>query len=105
MSSTRLWVGLDVHKESIAVAVFEGTRSEGRPVVTIRNDPAQVRKLLSRLRKEGEVRACYEAGRLIRGGTDVGSLREAMLRWVAGVAFMVGPPRVCARRLATSAST
>jgi transposase len=59
---TTLWVGLDVHKESISVGVLEGTRSEGRPVVTIANEPMQIRRLFSRLAKEGEVRACYEAG-------------------------------------------
>jgi transposase len=53
---------LDVHKESICVAVFEGTRSEGRPVITIANEPAQIRRLFSRLDREGDVRACYEAG-------------------------------------------
>ena len=35
MKSTTLWVGLDVHKESISVAVFEDARTQGRPVVTI----------------------------------------------------------------------
>lgn len=62
MKPTTLWVGLDVHKESIAVAVFEGARTEGRTVLLIPNEPSQIRKLFSRLKKEGEVRACYEAG-------------------------------------------
>jgi transposase len=62
MKPTTLWVGLDVHKESISVAVFEDARTQGRPVVTIANEPTQIRKVFSRLKKEGEVRACYEAG-------------------------------------------
>ena len=62
MKSTPLWVGLDVHKESISVAVFEDRHSTGRTVVTIPNEPTQIRKLFLRLKKEGEVHACYEAG-------------------------------------------
>ena len=62
MKPTTIWVGLDVHKESISVAVLEGDRAQARPIVTIPNEPMQIRKLFSRLRKEGDVRACYEAG-------------------------------------------
>ncbi len=62
MKATTLWVGLDVHKESITVAVFEDARTEGRPVVTLPNEPTAIRKLFSRLKKEGEIRSCYEAG-------------------------------------------
>lgn len=61
MKSTTLWVGLDVHKESISVAVVDDARA-GRPVVTITNEPTRIRKVFSRQKKEGEVRACYEAG-------------------------------------------
>jgi transposase len=61
MKSTTIWVGLDVHKETISVAVLDGRRT-GRPTVTVPNEPAQLRRLFARLKKEGEVRACYEAG-------------------------------------------
>jgi transposase len=57
-----LHVGMDVHKESISVAVLEGDLREGRPTVTVPNEPKQPRRLFGRLKKEGEVRACYEAG-------------------------------------------
>lgn len=62
MKSTTIWVGMDVHKESIAVAVLESEGAQSRPTLTIPNEPAQIRKLFSRLKKEGAVRACYEAG-------------------------------------------
>ena len=62
MKSTMFWVGLDVHKETIAVAILERDGAQSRPTQTIPNEPTQIRKLFSRLKKDGEVRACYEAG-------------------------------------------
>lgn len=56
------FLGLDVHAETIAVAVAEGGRDgEVRSVGTIANDPAAIRKLIHKLGKAG-LRACYEAG-------------------------------------------
>lgn len=57
------YVGLDVHKETIAVSVTEGNGGEVRYFGEIRNTPEAIVKLVKRLRKDGEVLSfCYEAG-------------------------------------------
>ena len=58
------YVGLDVHKEGIAVAVAEGgIRSEVREYGRIANTPAALDRLVRKLGQEGaRLRFCYEAG-------------------------------------------
>jgi transposase len=53
------FVGLDVHADSIAIAVAEPGRNEPGVVATIPNDSTM---LLKRLRRLGPVKCCYEAG-------------------------------------------
>lgn len=53
------FVGLDVHKESIAIAVAEPGRGDAQVLATIANDTGL---LLKRLRRLGKVKCCYEAG-------------------------------------------
>ena len=60
MSKVR-WVGLDVHAETIAVAVAEGV-SEVRSVGVIPNRPEAVRRLVKQLGGPQGLRVCYEAG-------------------------------------------
>lgn len=55
------WVGLDVHADSIAVAVAEPT-GEVRSLGQIPNRPESLRKLMKKLGPADSVRACYEAG-------------------------------------------
>jgi len=59
-----LYIGLDVHKETVAVAMAEeGRRGEVRSYGTIENTPAQIEKLIKRLAKAGQdLHFCYEAG-------------------------------------------
>jgi transposase len=70
-----LWLGMDVHKESVTIAVFEGQASKPREVVRLPNDPQKLRRFLSRLAEQGEIRSCYEAS----GAGYV--LKRAMQRW------------------------
>jgi transposase len=55
------FVGLDVHAESIAVAVAEPS-GEVRSVGIIPNRAESIRKLVKRLGPAKELRVCYEAG-------------------------------------------
>jgi transposase len=60
---TTVFVGLDVHKATIAVAVAEaGERHEVRSHGVIPNTPAAVARLVKKLGPPARVRVCYEAG-------------------------------------------
>jgi transposase len=60
MSKIR-FVGLDVHAETIAVAVAE-TSGEVHSIGVIPNRLESIRKLISKLRPANQLRVCYEAG-------------------------------------------
>lgn len=64
MAKLITYIGLDVHKNTIVVAVAEaGLRKEARDYGTIVNTPAALKKLIGKLASGGhELRFCYEAG-------------------------------------------
>jgi len=59
--STIRFIGLDVHADTITVAVAE-PNGEVRPMGTIPNRLESVRKLVAKLAPATQLRACYEAG-------------------------------------------
>jgi transposase len=63
MKKATRFVGLDVHAETIAIAVAEpGRGGEVRSLGTIPNRPEAVRKLVSKLGGAKSIQAWYEAG-------------------------------------------
>jgi transposase len=63
MSTTLRYVGLDVHKESITIAVAESDRTPAREFTTVANDWPKLHRALKRLSPTpATLRCCYEAG-------------------------------------------
>lgn len=62
MKDTIKYVGLDVSKEKIAVAIAEEGRGETRYFGEIPHKPEAVRKLVKKLGEPDTLRVCYEAG-------------------------------------------
>jgi transposase len=58
----KFFVGLDVHKDSIAVSIAEAGRAAARLVGTIAHDVGKLLKVLSRYGEPGAVEVVYEAG-------------------------------------------
>jgi len=56
-----IWLGLDVHADSIAIAKYVGSEAKGE-IWEMPNDPKKIRRKMTELRKEGEIRCAYEAG-------------------------------------------
>jgi transposase len=61
MRKVTRWVGLDVHAETIAIAVAE-TDGTVRSLGTIPNTPEAVARLVRKLGDRDKLRVCYEAG-------------------------------------------
>jgi transposase len=62
MSIKLRYIGLDVHKESIVIAVAEAGRGAAKAWKTIPYDLARLVKAIGLLAEQGEVSVCYEAG-------------------------------------------
>jgi transposase len=58
----KIFVGLDVHKDTIAVALAEQGRAPGRVVGTIVHDVHKLLKVLARLGGSAQMHIVYEAG-------------------------------------------
>jgi transposase len=56
------FVGLDVHKDSVVIAVAEGGGGEPAVVAELPNETTRLIKELRRLGRGAELRCCYEAG-------------------------------------------
>ena len=70
-----IYLGLDVHKDSVTIAVLPADASAPTRIDKYPNDFAKLRRVCERLATDGELRACYEA-------SGVGYvLQRAMKEW------------------------
>lgn len=62
MNSTLRYVGLDVHADTIVIAVAEEGRGDAKLIATIPQEWSALQPVLKRLSKEATLMICYEAG-------------------------------------------
>ena len=60
-SSSIIYLGLDVHKDSVTIAVLPADGATPTRIDTYPNDFAKLRRVFERHAKDGALRACYEA--------------------------------------------
>ena len=60
-SDSLVFVGMDVHQDTVTLAVFEGVSKEPALVQKLPNDPRKLRRFFDRWAERGELRTCYEA--------------------------------------------
>ena len=85
-----IYLEMDVHKESIAIAVLPADAKGPTQVDRLPNDLPKLKRYLERIQARGEIRACYEAS----GAGYV--LHRAMREW--GVACDVIAPSLIPKR-------
>ena len=56
-----IYLGMDVHKDSITIAVLPAAAKTATRVDRLPNDLPKLQRYLERVARDGEVRACYEA--------------------------------------------
>jgi transposase len=56
-----IYVGMDVHKDSITLAVLPAAAKNPTRLERLPNDLPKLKRFLDRLARDGELRVCYEA--------------------------------------------
>jgi len=60
-ASPKIHVGMDVHKDTVMIAVLPEDAATPTIVKQLPNDEAKLRRFLARVAEDGELRCCYEA--------------------------------------------
>ena len=81
---TKVYVGMDVHKDSVMIAVLREGERDPLLVKRLSHEPRKVRRVLDRLAREHEVHACYEA-------SGAGYVLERMIRSWGHACEVVAP--------------
>lgn len=90
MTLSILYVGMDVHKDFIMMAVFRGRSQTPLLLEKVPFDPHRVRRFFERLAERGQVRSCYEAS----------GAGYVLQRWMSGWGFsceLVAPSLIPAK--------
>ena len=61
MLESLIFIGMDVHQDTVTLAVFEGASKEAAVVQKLPNDLRKLRRFFDRWAKRGEIRTCHEA--------------------------------------------